>query len=55
MKVLTSSDIGGMSSRPGSAIISVEEELARVIEPIQGDPVSAFLMPYSLSILFMHR
>ena len=28
-------DIGGMSSRPGSEVISVEEELARVIEPIK--------------------
>ncbi len=28
-------DIGGMSSKPGSQIISVEEELARVIAPIQ--------------------
>ena len=28
-------DIGGMSSRPGSKIITVEEELARVIEPIK--------------------
>ena len=28
-------DIGGMSSRPGSEIISVEEELTRVIEPIR--------------------
>ena len=28
-------DIGGMSSKPGSAIISIEEELKRVIGPIQ--------------------
>ena len=28
-------DIGGMSSKPGSAIISIEEELKRVITPIQ--------------------
>ena len=28
-------DIGGMSSKPGSAIIAVGEELKRVIEPIQ--------------------
>ena len=28
-------DIGGMSSKPGSKIISIEEELARVIEPIK--------------------
>jgi dihydropteroate synthase len=28
-------DIGGMSSKPGSAIISIEEELARVIGPIK--------------------
>jgi dihydropteroate synthase len=28
-------DIGGMSTRPGSKIIEVEEELQRVIEPIQ--------------------
>lgn len=27
-------DIGGMSSRPGAAIISIEEELKRVLEPI---------------------
>ena len=28
-------DIGGMSSKPGSKIIAIEEELARVIEPIK--------------------
>lgn len=28
-------DIGGMSSRPGSKIIDIEEELKRVIEPIR--------------------
>jgi dihydropteroate synthase len=28
-------DIGGMSSKPGSKIISIEEELKRVIEPIK--------------------
>ncbi len=28
-------DIGGMSSRPGAAIISLEEELKRVIPPLQ--------------------
>jgi dihydropteroate synthase len=28
-------DIGGMSSRPGSRIISAEEEISRVIEPIK--------------------
>ncbi|MCB0503628.1 MAG: dihydropteroate synthase, partial [Bacteroidetes bacterium] len=28
-------DIGGMSSRPGAEIISIEEELNRVITPIQ--------------------
>ncbi len=28
-------DIGGMSSRPGAEIINIEEELKRVIEPIQ--------------------
>jgi dihydropteroate synthase len=28
-------DIGGMSSKPGSPILSAEEELARVIEPIR--------------------
>ncbi len=29
-------DLGGMSSRPGAAVISVEEELQRVIGPIEG-------------------
>lgn len=28
-------DIGGMSSKPGSEIISVEEELSRLLEPIR--------------------
>ena len=28
-------DVGGMSSRPGAAIISVEEELKRVLGPIE--------------------
>src|ERR1700722_14111553 len=28
-------DIGGMSSKPGSPVIPVEEELRRVIEPVR--------------------
>ncbi len=28
-------DVGGMSSRPGATIISIKEELKRVIEPVQ--------------------